>query len=159
MQWRRTDVTLEGTAAIAGALASVLATGDVMALTGELGAGKTTLARHVIAARASAAGMRAPEVPSPSFTLVQVYDFPDAEVWHFDLYRLTRAEEAFELGLEEALANGITLIEWPERLGTMLPARRIDVAIDFASGEHTRSISVSAEDSAFPRLGAALANV
>ena len=109
----------------------MLEPGDVVALAGDLGAGKTTFARALIAAFAAEAGAVPPEVPSPTFTLVQTYEFPRATLWHFDLYRIERPEDALELGIEEALAGGIALIEWPERLGSLLPARRIEVRLAF----------------------------
>jgi len=112
------------TAALGARLAAAAQPGDVIALSGELGSGKTTLARGFL----QAAGLTE-EVPSPTFTLVQVYELTRFAVWHFDLYRLKRPEEAWELGLEDALANGVSLIEWPERLGALLPADRLDVAL------------------------------
>jgi tRNA threonylcarbamoyladenosine biosynthesis protein TsaE len=118
---------LAATGRLAAALAAQARAGDVIALSGGLGAGKTAFARAFIHARRG--GDAVSEVPSPTFTLVQVYDLPDAAVWHFDLYRIKHPEEAFELGLEEALAEAIALIEWPERLGRLLPPRRLDVAL------------------------------
>jgi tRNA threonylcarbamoyladenosine biosynthesis protein TsaE len=99
-------------------LAERLRVGDVVGLKGDLGAGKTTLARAIIRA---AAGDRELIVPSPTFTLVEIYETPRGAFWHFDLYRLETAEQVYELGWEEALAEGIALIEWPERLGKLLP--------------------------------------
>jgi tRNA threonylcarbamoyladenosine biosynthesis protein TsaE len=99
-------------------LAMRLTTGDVVGLTGDLGAGKTTLARAIIRA---AAGDPDLIVPSPTFTLVEVYETPRGTFWHFDLYRLETPEQVYELGWEEALAEGIVLLEWPERLGRLLP--------------------------------------
>jgi tRNA threonylcarbamoyladenosine biosynthesis protein TsaE len=96
----------------------------VIALRGELGAGKTSFARAFIRARGGA-----PEVPSPTFTLVQLYEFPEATIWHFDGYRLRDPEEAWELGIEEAFDRGISLIEWPERFGPLIAARRLEVAL------------------------------
>lgn len=103
--------------ALAGRLAAALRPGDTVALSGELGAGKTTLARGVLTALGWAA-----EVPSPTYTLVQVYEPPAVAlpVWHVDLYRLEDPEEADALGLFETEAA--LLIEWPERLGERLPA-------------------------------------
>jgi tRNA threonylcarbamoyladenosine biosynthesis protein TsaE len=95
-----------------------------------LGAGKSSLARGLIRALAPEAG----DVPSPTFTLVQFYAGPAFEIAHFDLYRLTRPEEAFEIGLDEALREGAAVIEWPERLGGILPADRLDVAISLDGG-------------------------
>ena len=111
------------TEAFAGRLAGLLRTGDFVGLGGVLGIGKTTCARHMIAALAG----HEMEVPSPSFTLVQSYDFDGFTLWHFDLYRIEIPEEVYELGFDDALADGVTLVEWPERLGPMLPAMRLDV--------------------------------
>ena len=119
---------------LARALAPLLEAGDVVALSGELGAGKTRLARGLIGALTGAAE----EVPSPTFTLVQSYDPPKGTLWHFDLYRLTRPEEAYELGIEEAFAGGISVIEWPERLGRLLPAERLEIALGFGRGPTQR---------------------
>jgi tRNA threonylcarbamoyladenosine biosynthesis protein TsaE len=116
-------------------LAALARRGDVLALAGGLGMGKTSFARGFLRARPGGAGIA--EVPSPTFTLVQVYELPDGEVWHFDLYRLTRAEDAYELGIEEAFAEAISLIEWPDRLGTLLPADRLDV--EFSNGPSAES--------------------
>ena len=128
----------------------------MVALAGDLGAGKTTFARGLIAAFAAEAGQPPPEVPSPTFTLVQTYEFPRATLWHFDLYRIERPEDALELGIEEAFADGIALVEWPERLGALLPARRIEVSLAFGAGPDCRRVTLSAPDRAARRLAAAL---
>ncbi len=112
------------TAALAARIASLARPGDVIALKGELGAGKTSFARAFIGARGSRE-----DVPSPTFTLVQIYEVGDAAVWHFDFYRVRDPEEAWELGIEDAFRDGISLIEWPERLGPLLPARRLEIAL------------------------------
>jgi tRNA threonylcarbamoyladenosine biosynthesis protein TsaE len=102
----------EATTRLGHAIAPLLAPGDSLLLYGPLGMGKSTLARGLIRA------LTTPDedVPSPTFTLVQFYE-SDPPVAHFDLYRLTRPEEAFEIGLDEALDEGCAIIEWPERLG------------------------------------------
>lgn len=105
-------LALEDTRALAARLAPALKPGDVVALSGELGAGKTEFARALIQALAG----REVEVTSPTFTLLQTYDTKQGEVWHYDLYRIEHESALAELGLEEALSH-ITLIEWPERLG------------------------------------------
>lgn len=106
-------------------LARTLQVGDAVCLFGPLGAGKSTLARALIRALTSLDE----EVPSPTFTLVQTYAaaFPIA---HFDLYRLNSREEVAELGLEEALAEGAAVIEWPQRLEGRLPHTRLDIEIE-----------------------------
>ena len=102
----------EATARLGAAVASLLAPGEAVLLYGPLGMGKSTLARGLIRA------LTRPDedVPSPTFTLVQFYE-SEPPVAHFDLYRLTRPEEAAEIGLDEALDEGCAVIEWPERLG------------------------------------------
>jgi tRNA threonylcarbamoyladenosine biosynthesis protein TsaE len=105
------------TVEIGKAMARRLRAGDVVLLEGDLGAGKTFFARALLRTLAK----EEIEVPSPTFTLVQVYDVPPAPVWHFDLYRISRADEVYELGWDEALGGGIALVEWPERLGSLRP--------------------------------------
>jgi tRNA threonylcarbamoyladenosine biosynthesis protein TsaE len=127
------------TATLARHIASLARAGDVIALHGDLGTGKTFFARAFIGES---------EVPSPTFTLVQTYAREDGpSIWHFDLYRLKQASEAIELDIEDAFAEGISLIEWPERLGTLLPAERLDVALTIpprASDEATsRRVSLT----------------
>ena len=125
---------LKATQALAARLAGVARSGDVIALSGPLGAGKTEFARAFIRALARRHGAAAPEeVPSPTFTLVQTYDLGAVSVWHFDLYRLERPGDVAELGLDEALAEGISLIEWPERLAGQLPRDRLDIALGYAA--------------------------
>jgi tRNA threonylcarbamoyladenosine biosynthesis protein TsaE len=116
------------TVALGARLARLARPGDVIALKGDLGAGKTTLARGFIRALCGAEL----EVPSPTFTLVQTYEAPDTTLWHFDFYRLERPEEAYELDIEEAFAEGISLLEWPERLGSLLPPEHLTIGLDLA---------------------------
>jgi len=118
------------TAALGARLAAFSRAGDAIGLRGDLGAGKTTLARGFIQALTDANT----EVPSPTFTLVQTYDTAKGEIAHFDLYRLKNAAEIEELGLYDAVAEGIVLIEWPERLGARLPAKMLDVALQMDAG-------------------------
>jgi tRNA threonylcarbamoyladenosine biosynthesis protein TsaE len=110
---------------LGAAVAEALRPGDAVCLSGPLGAGKSTLARALVRALTTPRE----EVPSPTFTLVQFYEGPRLKVAHFDLYRLTSAEEAYEIGLDEALDDGAAVIEWPERLEGRLPADRLDIEI------------------------------
>lgn len=116
---------------LARALAPHFGPGDMLALTGGLGAGKSHLARAVIAARLAALG-RAEPIPSPSYTLVQAYDLGGLALWHADLYRLGGLDELAELGLDEAFAGAIAIVEWADRLGPALPARRLAIDLGFA---------------------------
>lgn len=130
------------TAALATRLASLVAPGDVLALKGPLGVGKTTFARALLDALARAQGDKPEEVPSPTFTLVQTYEREPAPVWHLDLYRLEKPEEVYELGVDEALGAAILLIEWPERLGPLLPEERLEVIFDFTEVESARRLEL-----------------
>ena len=111
---------------LGGALAQHLRPRDVVALQGGLGVGKTTLARAILRA---ASGDPDLIVPSPTFTLAEVYETPHGLFWHFDLYRLEAPEQVFELGWEEARADGVALVEWAERLGPLLPSERLTVTL------------------------------
>lgn len=131
-------LTQQGLSNLAQPLAKALRPGDVIALWGDLGVGKTTFARILIQTLVG----DAIDVPSPTFTLVQAYDTSQGEVWHCDLYRLKDPEEVFELGLEDAFHEAICLIEWPERLGDLLPRRRIDITFKIVN-ETTREITLT----------------
>lgn len=114
------------TAAQAAELAATLKTGDTLFLKGPLGAGKSVFARALIRSLTKTPDL---EVPSPTFTLVQTYDADIGPIHHFDLYRLKNPDEIYELGWEEAITEGITIVEWPERLGVLSPARFIEINI------------------------------
>lgn len=125
---------------LAQKLAATLTRGDVVFLSGDLGAGKTALARNLIRVMTAQAAL---DVPSPTFTLVQTYDTAQGTIWHFDLYRLKNPEEIIELGWEEARVEGILLVEWPERLGTLKPRNRLEIAIT-GSGDDPREVEMTA---------------
>jgi len=125
------------TVALAEDIAAVLRPGDTVALVGDLGAGKSTLARALIRALADDDGL---EVPSPTFTLVQSYDLPRLTLAHFDLYRLSDADELDELGFDEAIAEGVALIEWPDRAGTRLPDDALIIAIEMGATPEARRV-------------------
>ena len=127
------------TAELAGRLAPWLKLGDLVALHGDLGAGKTAFARALIRALVGAKE----EVPSPTFTLVQTYNSPMGPIFHFDLYRIVNPDELTEIGWDEALADGLTLVEWPSRAGTLLPASRIDVELGFGASPGARIASLN----------------
>ena len=113
------------TIALGRRLGERIGRGDVICLSGNLGAGKTTLARGAIEAWTG----YPEEAPSPTYTLVQTYDGVKGELWHVDLYRLKRPEDAWELGLEDAFVSAACLIEWPERLEEQLPHDRLDIEL------------------------------
>ena len=120
-------------------VAAILRPGDVVALDGPLGAGKTALARAAIRALTSPEE----EVPSPTFTLVQVYESERGPLYHFDLYRLESPDQVVELGIDDAFAEGISLVEWPDRLGGYLPRRhlRIELAAGASKDERIARIT------------------
>lgn len=121
------------TTALAGQIAPRLRAGDTLLLDGSIGAGKTTFARALIRARL---GHPEEDVPSPTFTLVQTYQADDVEIWHCDLYRLLDSQDVLELGLEDAFATAICLIEWPDRLGSDRPADALVCAFSAKADHH-----------------------
>lgn len=127
---------LGATSALGARIAAVLKVGDAVALAGDLGAGKTTLARAILS------GLGVTEtVPSPTFTLVQTYDTPHLSISHYDLYRLKSPRELDELGLDEALEHGAALIEWPERAESRLPPDRLTVELHADGNERHAGLS------------------
>lgn len=121
----------QATIALGAALAGRVAAGDLVLLRGDLGAGKTTLARALVQAHLATHGL-AEEVPSPTFTLVQTYESPSLLITHVDLYRVENASELREFGLAEALDEGVVLVEWPERAEAelhRLSANRLDISL------------------------------
>jgi tRNA threonylcarbamoyladenosine biosynthesis protein TsaE len=125
--------SLAATNRLGASLAGQLRPGDVIGLSGDLGAGKTTLARALIRARVGVE-----EVPSPTFTLLQVYGGPGGALWHFDLYRIADPAEAYELAIEDAFAEGISLIEWPEKLENALPDDWLEIRLEPGSAPDSR---------------------
>ena len=132
--------TLAETERLAQRLAPHVAPGDVVGLCGALGSGKTAFARAFIRARLD---RPTEEVPSPTFTLVQLYEHAAGAIWHFDLYRLNGPEDAYELGIEDAFSNAISLIEWPEKLGALMPCDWLDVRLAPGEDEGARLITIT----------------
>mgnify|MGYP002641583076 CR=1 FL=1 len=140
------------TGRLAARVAALLAPGDLVCLSGSLGAGKTVFARGVVTTLAAKFETPVDEVPSPTFTLVQLYDFPGFMLYHFDLYRIERAEEVFELGIEDALAEGVSLIEWPEKMAALLPAERLDIDLQQGPVENARIATITPYEGWIARL-------
>lgn len=129
--------TLEDTQRFAKSLAPLLRPKDIILLRGDLGLGKTTLTRAII----NEIGLQAEEVPSPTFTLLQTYDTKCGPLYHFDFYRIRKPEEIYELGIEDAYAYGITLIEWGEKMGPLEPVKRA-LIIDMSMHGEERTFAV-----------------
>lgn len=121
---------------LAHKISPLLEAGDVVLLEGPLGAGKSHFARGIIQAQL---GLDE-EVPSPTFTLVQIYETPKLDFWHCDLYRLESPEAALELGLDEAFESSVCLVEWPSRLGEMTPPRAVTIQIETGDGDTCRNM-------------------
>ena len=136
------------TVRLGAAVAAQVKRGDVIALHGPLGAGKTTLARGLVHSLTDTDE----EIVSPTFTLAQMYETPRGVVWHFDLYRLKSADEALEIGIEEAFTDGISLIEWPERLGTLLPKKRLDIYLSHDGSGRKALLSGASWDDRLPEV-------
>ena len=124
------------TTALAVKIGNILKPADIILLYGEIGAGKSFLCRallhHIFSPEL--------EVPSPTFTLVQTYEGDEMEYWHCDLYRLNNPEEAIELGLDEAFETAICLIEWPDRLGSLIPKRALSIFMKAEDGFHSATL-------------------
>ena len=127
------------TAALAEKLALIAKQGDIFALNGTLGAGKSVFARAFVQKLTDAK-----EVPSPTFTLVQMYVAPQFVIYHYDLYRLKSPTELFELNVDEAFYSGVCLIEWPEKMGPLTPRNIWN--IDFQVKDGVRIITISSDD-------------
>lgn len=125
--------SLEDTKKLAEKIASGVKKGDVIALSGDLGAGKTTFSRFFINYLMG----HEENVTSPTFNLVLPYETKDFTIWHFDLYRLNEAKEVEELGLYDAFDNGVSLIEWPEIISDILPENTVMVKFTVENGDRS----------------------
>ena len=146
LSWSLDDVDLVGLDILVSRIALSLKAGDVIALSGPLGVGKTTFARSLVTRLGGE-----DEVPSPTFALMQRYETKRLTLTHCDLYRL-EPSELDELGLEDALGEGVVLIEWPERATCWLPADRLDIAMDETALPNLRRIVFTAHGNWEPRL-------
>ncbi|MCX7558228.1 tRNA (adenosine(37)-N6)-threonylcarbamoyltransferase complex ATPase subunit type 1 TsaE [Sulfitobacter sp. F26204] len=137
-----TSASPEETAALAVTLASVLNEGDVILLQGDVGAGKTHFARALIQSMLDTSE----DIPSPTFTLVQTYPAGPCDIWHADLYRLTSVQEIEELGLVAAFETDICLVEWPDRLGPLIPQNALHLALERVHVDEARKLSATWTD-------------
>ena len=123
---------LAATQNLGALLADRLAVGDVISLSGPLGAGKSALARAII----TSTNPKETDIPSPTFSLVQTYELADrTPLWHLDLYRIESPEDAMQLGLDDAFVDSVCLIEWPDRLEKFLPKSALSVHLCHADGD------------------------
>ncbi|MGI3169798.1 tRNA (adenosine(37)-N6)-threonylcarbamoyltransferase complex ATPase subunit type 1 TsaE [Pseudooceanicola sp. C21-150M6] len=137
----------EQTAGLAQRIGAMLQPGDTLMLDGPVGAGKTHFARSLIQSV-----LDEPEdIPSPTYTLVQIYETRIGEIWHCDLYRLTSAEEVVELGLDAAFDTAVCLIEWPDRLGDQAPADAVQLGFT-VTDDRSRRIHVTGPEMVCGRL-------
>ena len=137
---------LKATRNLANALAPLLRPGDVVTLEGSIGIGKTTFIRALLEALGCIE-----EVPSPTFNLLHTYELGSVTFWHFDLFRIERLSDVYELGIEDALENGICLIEWPKIMATLLPTERLELEFLYEE-ECSRRVSLRGEETWKQRL-------
>jgi len=130
------------TAELATKIGGFLQAGDVLLLSGNIGAGKTYFARSLIQALQAPLGLLE-DVPSPTFTLVQTYPLGTVDIWHSDLFRLGSVDDIVELGLTDAFENSICLVEWPDRLGADTPSRHLMLAFTQGKTENARNLSIT----------------
>ena len=147
--WTVADAGLDEVARIAELIALAVRPGDLICLSGDLGAGKTTFARAFVRALL---GDPEAEVPSPTFPVVQTYEAPRVAVAHFDFYRLAGVDELEEVGFFDALGRGVVVAEWPERVAAALPADRLEVVLAPGAGGALRDLTLSATGPFAPRL-------
>ncbi|WP_139247950.1 tRNA (adenosine(37)-N6)-threonylcarbamoyltransferase complex ATPase subunit type 1 TsaE [Hyphomicrobium sp. CS1GBMeth3] len=147
--WRVADADEAAVGRLAERIALKLAAGDLVALSGDLGAGKTTLARALIRA---ALGDAEAEIPSPTFSLVQTYTSPRLELAHLDLYRIAGDDDLIELGFDELVATGAAIVEWPERAPSLLAVNRLDIHLAQGASPEQRTLALKGYGTWGPRL-------
>ena len=127
---------LTATHRLANAVAPLLQSGDVLTLEGRIGVGKTTFVRALLETLGCDE-----EIPSPTFNLLHTYELKSLTFWHFDLFRIDRLADVFELGIEDALESGVCLIEWPKVMTKLIPTEHLAIEF-FRQGEHSRNVSL-----------------
>jgi tRNA threonylcarbamoyl adenosine modification protein YjeE len=151
VEWTMQARDEASTTALAHDIAALLRPGDLVTLTGDLGSGKTTFARALIR---TLVGDPTLEAPSPTFTLMQIYEAPDYNIVHADLYRIERANDLIELGWEDIVEDALTIVEWPERAKELFSGDRLDVQLAFedAADKNARRITLTGYGAAAVRL-------
>ncbi len=139
MERHFSHLSLDDLKQLATHLAAQLDRQDVVALTGTLGVGKTAFSRFLIQALTD----DTMDVTSPTFSIVQPYSSATTDIFHFDLYRLNSIDEAYECGIEDALYDGITLIEWPEIINNILPSQTLYISLSFSDDENNRDVTIT----------------
>jgi len=134
--------TKQDTQKLAKQLALKSKKGDIFALQGTLGVGKTFFVSQFINALLKKQNQKPEQVTSPTFNILKIYETKEFPIYHFDLYRLKKSEELYELGIEQAFENGITLIEWPELAQDLLPTNYIKLKFSFGKNEEERIIEI-----------------
>ncbi len=129
---------LEQTKIFASKLAKIAKVGDIITFSGELGAGKTSFIQYFIQSLSE----KNIEITSPTFNLLHIHKLNQLEIWHFDLYRLKSKEEAYELGIEDAFYQAISLIEWPEIIYNILPTSRLEIRLSFTNDSNARIVTL-----------------
>jgi tRNA threonylcarbamoyl adenosine modification protein YjeE len=127
---------------LAKQLAKECEKGDIIALRGMLGAGKTFFANAFINAIYEKEGRGKVKVTSPTFNLIKIYETDNFPIYHYDLYRLKKVEELYELGIEDSLEEGVVLIEWPELAEKMLGGIKFDLEFENLNGEEERAVKI-----------------
>ena len=136
---------------LAEKLAPLLCKGDIIGLSGDIGIGKTVFARFIIKTLASMDKIYLDHVPSPTFTLVQNYKFLNLDIFHIDLYRIQRPHEVHELGIDDIFADGVALIEWPERLGMFLPRNWLQFKFGQGTNHEERTVDIISYGKSYKR--------
>ena len=128
------SISIQQTLSLSETLAELVRPGDTLLLFGDIGSGKTFFSRAIIQKMMIKQRVTVEDVPSPTFTIVQVYDTITPAVWHLDLYRISNPEEILDLDLESALEKNVCLIEWPQNMGLYVPKRNLSITLEEAEG-------------------------